>query len=82
VITRIQKWGNSQGLRLAREILAEAGLDVGDAVDVSVRDGAVLIVSARRVRGAVALEALVKQLPADHEPQEFDWGRPHGREVW
>ena len=32
---KIQKWGNSQGLRIAKNLLTDAQLDVGDQVDIS-----------------------------------------------
>ena len=82
MITRVQKWGNSQGLRLSRDVLADAGIEVGDAVDVTVRDGEIVIVPARRVRGRLDLGQLVSEIPADYEPHEVDWGPPAGREVW
>lgn len=82
MITRVQKWGNSQGLRLSKETLAAAAIGVGDAVDVRVRDGEIIIAPARRVRGGVDLEQLVAEIPADYEPREVDWGPPVGTEVW
>jgi hypothetical protein len=30
MVTKIQKWGNSQGLRLARQMFEDAHLAVGD----------------------------------------------------
>jgi antitoxin component of MazEF toxin-antitoxin module len=39
MVTKIQKWGNSQGLRLARQVLEDAHISVGDDVDVTARDG-------------------------------------------
>jgi antitoxin MazE len=51
MVTKVQKWGNSQGLRLAKHVLEEARISVGDPVDVSTRDGVIVIAPARRVRG-------------------------------
>ncbi len=82
MITKIQKWGNSQGLRLSKDILFEADIEVGDAVDVSLRDGVLLVTPVRRVRGRVDIEQLVREIPADYKPGELDWGPPAGREVW
>lgn len=82
MITRVQKWGNSQGLRLSKELLSQADIEVGDAVDVSLHDGVLLIAPVRRVRGGVDLEQLVREIPADYRPSEPDWGPPVGREVW
>jgi antitoxin MazE len=82
VITRVQRWGNSQGLRLNKGLLAEARIEVGDEVDVALRDGALVITPLRRVRGGHDLRALVRRIPADYAPEELDWGPPTGGEVW
>ncbi len=82
MITKVQKWGNSQGLRLSKELLSDARIDVGDQVDVTVRDGLLVITPARRVRGGLDLELLVGRIPEGYQPEELDWGPPAGREVW
>ena len=80
--TRIQKWGNSQGLRLPKEILAQAGIHLGDEVEVDTANGVITLTPMRRVRGALRLEELLARVPTDYEPDEIDWGPPRGREVW
>mgnify|MGYP001598642899 FL=1 len=82
MITKVQKWGNSQGLRLSKQLLAEVEISVGDAVDVAVRDGRIVVAPVRRVRGRYDLRELVRRIPRDYQTQEFDWGRPVGKEVW
>jgi antitoxin MazE len=82
MITRIQKWGNSQGLRLARQILEDACISVGDDVDVAARDGMIIIAPARRIRGKVSLQELVSRMPKNCRSEETDWGKPLGKEVW
>ena len=82
MITRIQRWGNSQGLRLARQVLEDACISVGDDVDVAARDGMIVIAPVRRVRGRVSLQELVSRIPEDYNPEETDWGKPLGKEVW
>lgn len=82
MITRVQKWGNSQGLRLSKELLSEVEIMVGDAVDVAVRDGALVVTPVHRVRGGHDLRELVERIPEDYEPGELDWGQPIGREAW
>lgn len=78
--TIIQKWGNSQGLRLARNILKDADLDVGDEVDIKVQDGIIIIAPSRRIRGKHRIENLIAEIPADYKTEEIDWGKPVGRE--
>ena len=82
MVTKIQKWGNSQGLRLARQVLEEARISVGDEVDVLARDGVIVIAPARRIRGKQSLQELVSRIPENYKPGEVDWGEPVGREVW
>ncbi len=82
MVTKIQKWGNSQGLRLARQVLEDAHISVGDEVDVTTRDGVIVIAPAKRIRGKHSLRELVSRIPKNFEPKEVDWGKPVGREVW
>jgi len=82
MVTKVQKWGNSQGLRLSKELLSDADIEVGDAVDVAVHDGTLVITPVNRVRGGQDLEQLVKRIRKDYKPEELGWGHPVGREVW
>ena len=82
MVTKIQKWGNSQRLRLAKRLLEDAHISVGDDVDVTARDGLIIIAPARRIRGRQSLKELVSRLPKNYKAGETDWGEPIGREVW
>ena len=82
MITKVQKWGNSQGIRLSKELLSDVEINVGDAVEVAVRDGALVVTPVRRVRGGHDLRDLVRRIPKGYKPEELDWGYPVGREVW
>ena len=82
MVTKVQKWGNSQGLRLAKQVLEDVRISVGDDVDVSVRDGLIVIAPVRRVRGKRSLQELVSRIPRNYKAGEVDWGKPVGREAW
>ncbi len=82
MVTRVQKWGNSQGLRLAKQVLEEARISVGDSVDVSTRDGVIVIAPVKRVRGRIRLKELLSRIPKNYRPKEVEWGKPVGREDW
>ena len=82
MITKVQKWGNSQGLRLSKDLLRDANIEVGDTVSVTVREGALVVTPVRRVRGRLDLALLVSEIPEDYKHGEIDWGPPAGREVW
>jgi antitoxin MazE len=69
MVTKIQKWGNSQGLRLAKGLLEDAHISVGDDVDVTARDGLIVIAPARRIRGT-ELKELVSRMPRTARPKK------------
>jgi len=82
MVTKIQKWGNSQGLRVSKEMLEKVHAAVGDAVEISVQKGAILIQPIKRLRGKRSLRQLVAQMPANYKPGVEDWGRSVGKEAW
>ncbi len=82
MIAKIQKWGNSKGIRIAKNVLQKVQLDVGDEVDVSVRQGAIIIKPAKKIRGRYDLRDLVARIPRDYTANEIDWGEPSGKEIW
>ena len=43
IVTEVQKWGNSQGLRLTRTVLDLADIAVGDDVEIVVGAHEILI---------------------------------------
>ena len=82
MLTKVQKWGNSQGLRVTKALLAEARMNVGDEVKVSVQKGRTVVDPVTRVRGRYDLKALVSKMPNGYQTEELDWGSPVGKEVW
>ena len=82
MLTKIQKWGNSQGLRFSKKLLAEAQLNIGDNVDIIVKDGVIVVAPANKIRGRHNLEDLVARIPEGYQPSEVDWGGRTGKELW
>ena len=82
MVTKVQKWGNSQGLRFSKEVLQEAQIGVGDDVQVSVRGGRIIVEPLTKVRGRYKLKDLVGKIPKGVRAQEADWGLPVGKEAW
>jgi antitoxin MazE len=80
VHTKIQRWGNSLGLRIPRAFAVEAGVDVGAEVALSVRDGNLIVRPTRRAK--YRLDDLVRKITAKNLHREVDTGTPVGREVW
>ncbi len=82
MVTKVQKWGNSQGLRITKKLLDEARMNIGDEVKISVREGRIIVEPVTKVRGRHDLMVLVSKMPKKYQTEEQDWGPPVGKEVW
>lgn len=82
MLVKVQKWGNSQGIRLSKEVLAEANILVGDALEIVTTKEQIVIKPVRKIRDKYDLKDLVSQIPSDYKVQEENWGSPIGLEVW
>ena len=78
--TRIQKWGNSLGLRIPRSVAAEAQVEKGATVDLSVENGR-LLVRPLRVR-RYSLNVLLRRVSRRNLHGEVSTGRAVGHEAW
>ena len=78
--TKIQKWGNSLGVRIPRSLAAEAEVGAGSAVDISVDKGSLRIRPARRRR--YALRELLRKITPRNVHEEVATGPAVGREAW
>jgi len=69
VDTCLQKFknGNSQGLRFARHLLAEAHIDVDDEVDIAVKNGNIIASRAKKKRRRHNLNDLVPCIPENYQ---------------
>ncbi|RKI93180.1 AbrB/MazE/SpoVT family DNA-binding domain-containing protein [Parablautia intestinalis] len=77
---QVKKWGNSQGIRLSKEILKSAGIALNDVLDVTVSNGVITFVKPFRHK-------TLEERAAEFDGKlmldgEYDWGVPVGREVW
>lgn len=85
--TAIKKWGNSQGIRLSKEIMSQIGLKENDKVEISVDNGKIVIKKAqpKYLNLTERLEAFYNK-PIDDifvkSTQEVDVGAPVGEEHW
>ncbi len=83
----IQKWGNSQGLRIPKALLDSLGLRENDRVELTQSGDGIHIKKA-----AAGHRTLEERLVAFYgksvdefsrfDDQEIDWGKAEGDEVW
>ena len=82
MIAKLQKWGNSQGVRVSKTILERSQISVGEPLNISAKKGQITIKPISKIRGKHKLKDLVNQLPKGRKPSETDWGNPVGKEEW
>ena len=94
MLTTIQRWGNSQAVRLPKIILESLLIGENDPVEITAENDSIIIKKAARKRRAKkSLEERLEefyQKPIDeiledkslYNPVEYDWGKPAGKEVW
>lgn len=85
--TKLQRWGNSQGVRLPRSIIESLGISVGAPVIVEVSgDRSQITITpapeSRPVRGRHRIEDLIAESSPNAFAEEHDWGAAQGKEVW
>jgi antitoxin MazE len=78
VFTSIQKWGNSQAVRLPKSILELAGLHENDRVEIKVQDGNLIIIPVKKHK---KLAERIAKYQEDYRCAEWDTGKPTGKEV-
>ncbi|MDD2215489.1 MAG: AbrB/MazE/SpoVT family DNA-binding domain-containing protein [Eubacteriales bacterium] len=76
--TTIQKWGNSQAVRLPKPILEMANLNENDKVEIKVQDNNIIITPAKKHR---TLQERIAEYQCDYKCSEWDTGKPKGKEV-
>jgi len=85
--TTLQRWGNSQGVRIPKAIVDSLGMEVGSelTIELSADRSQITITptrDARPVRGRHRIEDLVASSSPEAFDGEYDWGEPQGKEVW
>lgn len=74
----IQKWGNSQAVRLPRAVLNAANMQENDAVSIDVQEN---LITLRKMPRRKTLDDLFAGYSGDYQPAEYDFGADVGLEV-
>ena len=75
---RVQRWGNSLGVRIPRQIAKKSSIREGAEVEMLVRRGQVIL----RPQRVPSLRELLAKVRPGNRPQLVEWGAAVGREVW
>ncbi|MBQ7901625.1 MAG: AbrB/MazE/SpoVT family DNA-binding domain-containing protein [Clostridia bacterium] len=85
----IQKWGNSQGIRLPKIILDELGFAENDRVEITVVGNSIMLKKAAKQKHITVKERLeafykksISEIETTEAETEIDTGNAAGEEIW
>ncbi|MEW6624403.1 MAG: AbrB/MazE/SpoVT family DNA-binding domain-containing protein [Bacillota bacterium] len=81
MMAKIQKWGNSQGIRIPKQLLAIASIKEDDEVELIAEYDKIIIRRAKKEKN-YTIQELFAEYNTEHAPEEEEWGPPMGREEW
>ena len=80
MVTKVQKWGNSLGIRIPKSLAEDARVETGSMVDISLVDGQLVIKPIQSSK--YQLKRLLSQVTKDNVHREISSGDPQGKEAW
>ena len=78
--TQIKNWGNSQGIRLSKEAMQEAGFEKDEILTVTVSKGQIIL--QKRFRHKTLKERMDEYGGKLELVEEMDFGEPGQGEIW
>ena len=80
VEAKIQKWGNSSGIRIPSSILKSLNIKTNDILNIEQEDGKIIISIPKKKK--ISLEERFKEYHGKNLAKEFTWDEDVGREIW
>lgn len=78
---KISKWGNSQGLRVPKDVMQTLNLHIGDDVNIIIENNKAIIEPIKKTIPEYDLNELVSKIPADYTSHE-EFTSSIGKEEW
>lgn len=76
----LQKWGDSQGIRIPKSIVNEMNLDKNQKFVLTIEDEKIILT--KQQENISLIRELFENYETENNQREFDWGKPRGNEVW
>jgi len=81
MLIKVQKWGNSLALRIPKSFANEVRLKPGSNIDLSLKDGKLIIEPVPDEKEYV-LEDLLSKVNESNIHKEYSFGKTSGKEIW
>ena len=80
VEVKLQKWGNSQAIRIPSTFLKSLKLKENDKLELVCEDDKIIISKSKNNK--ISLEERFKKYHGKNMAKEFEWDLPKGNEIW
>ncbi len=77
---RLQKWGNSAGIRIPSSILKSLNIKTNDILNIEQEEDRIIISIPKKKK--ISLEERFKEYHGKNLSKEFSWDEDVGREIW
>ena len=77
---RLQKWGNSDGIRIPSAILKSLKLKTNDKVNLEQVDDKIII--SKQKKEKISLAEKFENYNGDNLSKDFSWDEARGKEIW
>ncbi|MCR5483505.1 MAG: AbrB/MazE/SpoVT family DNA-binding domain-containing protein [Bacilli bacterium] len=78
--TRLQKWGNSDGIRIPSSLLKMLDVKTNDKVELNYEDNKIIITKPKK--RIISLEERFAKFNGENLSKDFTWDDPQGKEIW
>ena len=78
--TRVQKWGNSAGIRIPSSILKSLNIKTNDILNIIQEDDKIIISIPKKKK--ISLSDRFKEYNGKNLAKDFSWDENIGRELW
>lgn len=76
---KLQKWGNSQGIRLPKIMLDQLNITENDELELKTEGNKIII---EKTSSRKNIKELFDGFSGDYYNLDIDWGEPIGEEIW
>ena len=79
-VSKIQKWGNSQGIRIPKKMLETLNLKVNDSISIEEEEDCLKI---KKIETELSnIEKLFLNYDGEYEKIDLGWDNEVGKEIW
>ncbi len=77
---RIQKWGNSLGIRIPSSMLKSLNIKINEVLNIEQEEDKIVISIPKKKK--ISLEERFNNYHGDNLAKDFSWDDPMGKEIW